>query len=151
MKCTHLCFPSPLRPTPAPGYPTAPKIVHVFTTSTSAHTHTYTTPVHTGGLPSPVPLCQWRPSVTSHSVIHLFNDSIFIYLFVFCLFFRAAPAAYGDSQARGLIRAVATAYARATATPESEPCLRPPPQLPAMLDPQPTEQGQGSNPQPHGS
>ena len=40
----------------------------------------------------------------------------FIYLF-FCLF-RATPAAYGGSQARGLIGAVAAAYTTATATPD---------------------------------
>ena len=33
----------------------------------------------------------------------------------------------------------------------SEPRLRPIPQLTAMLDPQPTEQGWGPNPQPRGS
>ena len=32
-----------------------------------------------------------------------------------------------------------------------EPCLQPTPELMATLDPQPTEQGQGFNPQPHGS
>ena len=32
---------------------------------------------------------------------------VFIYLFIFCIF-RAAPVAYGGSQARGLIQAVAT-------------------------------------------
>ena len=33
----------------------------------------------------------------------------------------------------------------------SEPCLQPTPQLTATPDRQPTEQGQGLNPQPHGS
>ena len=37
----------------------------------------------------------------------------FVLLFVFCLF-RATSAAYGVSQARGLIGAVATGYTRAT-------------------------------------
>ena len=37
--------------------------------------------------------------------------------FFFFLPFRAAPTAYGVSQARGRIRAVAPAYATATATP----------------------------------
>ena len=37
------------------------------------------------------------------------------FLLVFCPF-RAAPVAYGGSQARGLIRALLLAYARATAT-----------------------------------
>ena len=39
----------------------------------------------------------------------------FLIFLVFCLL-RAAPAAYGGSQARGLIRAVATGLTRATAT-----------------------------------
>ena len=38
-------------------------------------------------------------------------------------------------QARGLIGAVALAYARATANVGSEPSLQPTPQLMAMLDP----------------
>ena len=43
--------------------------------------------------------------------------SFFFFSFFFCLS-RAAPLAYGGSQARGLVRAVATAYATATATPD---------------------------------
>ena len=42
----------------------------------------------------------------------------FFFFFFFCLFAfsRATPVAYGGSQARGLIGAVALAYARARAT-----------------------------------
>ena len=43
------------------------------------------------------------------------------------------------------------AYTTATATPDPELSLRPTPQPMAMLDTQPTERGQGSNPQPRGS
>ena len=44
-------------------------------------------------------------------------NMLFIYLFIYLFFPRAAPEAYGGSQARGLIGAVATtAYARTTAT-----------------------------------
>ena len=43
------------------------------------------------------------------------------------------------------------AYTRATATAGSEPRLQPTPQLMATPDSQPTEQGQGPNPPPHGS
>ena len=64
-------------------------------------------------------------------------------------FFRAAPTAYGGSQSRGLIGAVATSLHQSHRNAESEPCLQPTPQLTAMPNPQPTEQGQGSNPQPH--
>ena len=42
------------------------------------------------------------------------------------------------------------AYATATVTPRSKPHLQPTPQLNATRDPQPPEQGQGSNPHPHG-
>ena len=45
--------------------------------------------------------------------IYLF---IYLFIFVFCLF-RATPAAYGSSQARGLIGAVA-----ARPMPEPQPC-----------------------------
>ena len=37
-------------------------------------------------------------------------------IFFFFVFSRAAPMAHGDSQARGPVRAVAAAYAKATAT-----------------------------------
>ena len=46
---------------------------------------------------------------------------LFIYLFVclfIYLFFRAAPMAYGGSQARGWLRAAAAAYATGTAMPD---------------------------------
>ena len=69
---------------------------------------------------------------------------IFIYSFFF--FLRTAPTAYGGSQARGQIRAVAAALHHNHT--ESEPHL--PPQLTATLDPEHTERGQGLNPHPHG-
>ena len=58
----------------------------------------------------------------------------------------AAPAAYGGSQARGLIGAVATGLCQSHSNGGSQPGLQPTPQLTAIQDPQPTEQGQGSNP-----
>ena len=48
------------------------------------------------------------------------------YFFVFCLF-RARPAAYGGSQARGLIGAAATGLHHNRSNAESEPHLRPTP------------------------
>ena len=75
---------------------------------------------------------------------------LFLFLFLFfCLFAlsRAAPVAYGGSQARGLIGAVAAGLCHSHSNSGSEPHPRPT----AMLDPQSTEQGQGSNLQPHGS
>ena len=49
-------------------------------------------------------------------------------------FSRAATVAYGDSQARGLIRAVATGLHQSHSNAGSEPHLRPTPQLTATLD-----------------
>ena len=67
----------------------------------------------------------------------------FIYLFIYCLFAfsRAAPEAYGGSQVRGLMGAVAPLTNVAVAglcqghsNGGSDPCLRPTPQLTAMPD-----------------
>ena len=58
---------------------------------------------------------------------------------------------YGDSQVRGPIGAVAAGLLHSHGNARSEPSLQPTPQLMAMPDPQPTERGRGSNPQPHGS
>ena len=66
---------------------------------------------------------------------------LFIFFFFFLkikknfLVFRAAPTAYGDSQARGEIGAVATSLRHNHSTIGSEPSLRPTPQLTATLDP----------------
>ena len=64
------------------------------------------------------------------------NLSSFIYLFI-CLFafFRVAPVAYGGSQARRLIGAVATGLRQNHSNARSELCLQPIPQLMATLDP----------------
>ena len=50
----------------------------------------------------------------------------------------------------GLIGAVATSLRQSHSNARSEPCLQPT-QLTGTPDPQLTDQGQGSNPQPHGS
>ena len=80
-------------------------------------------------------------------------DGVFSFLFFFCLcaFSGAAPAAYGGSQARGLIGAVAAGLRHSHSDAGTEPHLQLTPQLTATPGPQPTEQGQVSNPQPHGS
>ena len=54
----------------------------------------------------------------------------------------ATPAAYGSSQARGLIGAVATGLRQSHSNAGSKPRLQPMPQLTATLDPYPTERGQ---------
>ena len=77
------------------------------------------------------------------------------YVRVFCLFwfllFRAAPMAYGHSQARGRIRAAAAGLRHSHSNMGSEPCRGPTPQLTATPGPQPTEWGQELNPHPQAS
>ena len=59
---------------------------------------------------------------------------LLLFLFVFLLF-RAAPKAYGGSQARGPIGAAATGLHHSHSNKGSEPRLRPTSQLTAMPDP----------------
>ena len=65
-----------------------------------------------------------------------------------CLLFRAAPEAYGSSQDRGQIGAVAASlhhgHSHSHSNIRSQLPLRPTPQLTSMPDPWPTERGQGS-------
>ena len=93
------------------------------------------------------------------TLFHLLLDHLYIFtgevpIKIFCPFyfflFRATPAAYGSSQARGRIGAAAAILGHSHHNTGSEPRLRPTPQLTATLDPQPTEQGQGSYLSPHG-
>ena len=79
-------------------------------------------------------------------VLHPITCYLFIYLF---LLFRAKPTAYGSSQARGQIGAVAAGLHHSHSDAGSELRLRPTPQLMATPDPKSTERGQGS--QPHSS
>ena len=71
----------------------------------------------------------------------------FYFLLIFCLL-RATPTAYGDSQSKGPIRAVATSlhHSHSKAKPPSTTYTM----LMAMPDPLPIEGGQGSNLYPHG-
>ena len=65
-----------------------------------------------------------------------FLKSNFLFLLIDWLIdclFRAAPTAYGGFQARGSIGAVAVSVCHSNMG--SKPCLRPTPQLTAMLDP----------------
>ena len=61
----------------------------------------------------------------------------YLYIYLFCLFcyFYAAPAAYGGSQARGRMGAVAAGLHQSHSNVGSEPHLQPKPQLMAMPDP----------------
>ena len=74
----------------------------------------------------------------SDNIFPDYLDQVVFFLFVcFCFFafFRAAPAAYGGSQARGQIGAVATGLHQSHSNVGSEPHLQPTPQLMATLDP----------------
>ena len=61
--------------------------------------------------------------------------SLSLSFFFFFFFFRAAPEAYGGSQTRGPIGAVATGLRQSHSNARSKPRLRPTPQLRAMPDP----------------
>ena len=81
-----------------------------------------------------------------------FKGTKLISRFFFFLHFPGPlPIAYGGAQARGRIGAVPTSLHQSYGDTGSKPRLRPTPQLMATPDPQHTEQGQGSNPQPHSS
>ena len=54
---------------------------------------------------------------------------------IFCLFFRAAPAAYGGFQARGQSRAIASGLCHSHIHAGSKPRLQPIPLLTATPDP----------------
>ena len=58
---------------------------------------------------------------------------------------------YGGSQAMGPIGATAAGLHHSHSNAISKLHLGTTPQLRAMLDPQPTERDEGSNPRPHGS
>ena len=61
--------------------------------------------------------------------------SVYRFFFLsFCLF-RATPTAYGSSQARGQILAVAPSLFQSHSNVASELCLQPTPQLMATPDP----------------
>ena len=61
----------------------------------------------------------------------LYMPKTLIYLFIF----RAAPEAYEDSYARGLIVAIAVGLCHSHSNTRSEPHLQPKPQLIVMPDP----------------
>ena len=62
-------------------------------------------------------------------------DFFFFLFLVFLPFLGPSPTAYGGSQARGLIRAVAASLHHSHSNTGSKPHLQPTPQLTAMLDP----------------
>ena len=88
------------------------------------------------------------------SNISLCINHVFFLFVCFCFFFllsfRASVVAYGRSRVRGWIGAVATGLHHSHSNLGSEHHLQPTPQLMATPNPQPTEQGQGSNLHPYG-
>ena len=62
----------------------------------------------------------------------ILEDFFFFFLFAFS---RAAPKAYGGSQARGLIGAVAASLRHSHSNARSEPRMRPTPQVTSRPDP----------------
>ena len=82
---------------------------------------------------------EWRCEPTHMSSVCFYPlgiVSLFLFFFLFFFFFllfRAEPAAYGSSQARAQIGAVAAGLHHSHA--RSEPCLQPMLQLMAVLDP----------------
>ena len=102
---------------------------------------------------------RWRPGFseafrgsTSLPTLSIVSPYIFlVFIYLFFVFSRATLAAYGGSQARGLIGTTAASLHHRHSHARSEPHLQPTPQPTATLDPSPTERGQGLNLQPHGS
>ena len=72
------------------------------------------------------------------------------FFFLFLFLFRAMPTAFGSSQARDWIGALAASLHHSHSNVGFGPSLQPAPQLTTTLDPSSTEWGQGSNPSPHG-
>ena len=64
-----------------------------------------------------------------------YNPAFLLFSFLFIYFFRAAHAAYGGSQARGLIRATAAGLHQSHSNVGFEPHMWPTPQLMGMPDP----------------
>ena len=92
--------------------------------------------------------CSWILNPLHHSRNSCIKLFYFFNFVLFFCFFRAAPMAYGSSQARGWIRTTATSLYHSHSNEGSKPHLWP--QLTAPLDLWSTERGQGSNPCPHG-
>ena len=67
--------------------------------------------------------------ISTKSFIYLFIYLFILFYFIFFAFSRATPAAYGGSQAGGLIGAVAAGLRQSYSNSGSELRLRPTPQL----------------------
>ena len=80
----------------------------------------------------------WDSNLGNLNPEFMFSTIIFFFFFFLAFFFwlfRAAPAAYGGSQARGPSRAIASGLCHSHSNAGSKPRLQPIPQLLATLDP----------------
>ena len=85
------------------------------------------------GTPVYLFLCQYHTVFIIIIIIFFFLSFVFFVVVVVAISW-AAPAAYGGSQARGLIGAVATGLRQSHSNTGSEPRLQPTPQLTATPD-----------------
>ena len=70
-----------------------------------------------------------------HLSFFVFSFSFFLFFFWSFFHFLGHSEAYGDSQARGPIRAIAAGLRQSHSNAGYEPRLQPTPQLTATLDP----------------
>ena len=77
----------------------------------------------------------WLGGWTERWMLSGWIELLLIVFFFFLSFFRDAPMAYGSSQARGLIAAVATGLCHSHSSARSELHLPPTPQLTATPNP----------------
>ena len=87
----------------------------------------------------------WKLSIIinhkSLEIVYERNDLVQYFIFFFWLFLRGCTMAYGSSQARGRIRAVAAGLHHSHSNARSELHLWPTPQLKAMPDLNPLSKG----------
>ena len=82
---------------------------------------------------SPLYVLRWV-LIFTFSILVSFSFILFVVVVVVVAISWAAPAAYGGSQARGRIGAVATGLRQSHSNAGSEPRLQPTPQLTATPD-----------------
>ena len=94
-----------------------------------------------------VPITKWGGNELCTSLFTIWHLT-FLFFSFFLFSFTAAPVTYGSSQTRGQIGAAAVSLHHSHHQNWAVSATIP--QLAAVLDPWPTEQGQGLNPNPHG-
>ena len=126
-----------------------PTVYRFLGQGSNSHLHSYSRPC------SQVlnPLCHSKScSLFYFELSPFFLFFLLLLLLFFFFHFRVTPIAHGGSQARGQNGPIAAALCHSHSNARSEPHPQPTPTLQLMATPvsQPTERGQGSNPQPHG-